>query len=512
VRRALPDGSREHGDVQTPPALAAAVVRRLAARGVRPARILEPSCGSGAFLRAARETFGARPRVVGVELRERYRHALEPLAGARTTIRFGDAAALDLAALLRDAGDGYALVVGNLPWITTDALARLGARGPQRGNPKALRGLEALTGASSFDLAEYLALRIFDALASAAPRATFAMLLKESVARRLLRELRRRAVPVAGAAVARIDARRAFGVAADAALLEIDVAPDGTTLERVDVSPSLDAPPSESWFVGEDIVAGDLAFARGTASRLVWRQGLKHDAAAVFELVRRDGGLFNGFGERVDVEDETIFPLARARDLVRGEAHDGRSHVLVPYPSLRGSEDELAHRAPRLHAYLTRHAAIVDARRSRVYTRAPRFALFGIGPYAFASHKVAISGLHREPRFVVLSGERPIQLADTAYALACESRRDALLIAALLSSEPAVRALRSGIFAGKRPVTKRLLAQLDLVALVGDPAVIDAVIATLLRWGETASGAEAVGRRLRELVEDERPKLDSGAA
>jgi hypothetical protein len=512
MRRTLPDeGSREHGDVQTPPALAAAVVRRLAARGVRPARILEPSCGTGAFLGAARATFGETPRLVGIELRERYRSALEPLAGPRTTIRFGDAAELDLAALLRDAGDGYALVVGNLPWITTDALARLGAPGPRRGNPKALRGLDALTGASSFDLAEYLALRIVDALAVAASHATFAMLLKESVARRLLRELRRRAVPIANASVARIDARRAFGVATDAALLEIDFAPEGTTLERVAVSPALDVAPAETWFVGDTIVAGDPALASGAGSRLVWRQGLKHDAAAVFEVARRDDRFVNGLGECVDVEDETIFQFVRARDLARGEAHDGHSHVLVPYASLRGSEAELARRAPRLHAYLARHAAIVDARRSSVYVRAPRFALFGIGPYAFARHKVAISGLHSEPRFVVLSGERPIQLADTAYALAFETREDAKLIAALLSSEPAVRALRSGIFAGKRPVTKRLLAQLDLAALARDPAVIGVVIAALEAGGERAP-AEAVARRLRELVTDERPKLHSGAA
>jgi hypothetical protein len=492
MRSRSADGLREHGDVQTPQPLADAIVRRLAARGVRPARILEPTCGSGAFLRAARATFGEQPYLIGVERHDaRYRAALAPLAGERTTIAFADACELDLGALLRSAGDGPALVLGNLPWITTDALARMGAgRGPRRGNPKALRGLEARTGASSFDLAEYLALRLFDALGAAAPRATFAVLLKESVARRLLRELHRRAVPVAYAAVVRIDARRAFGVAADACLLELDLTPDGAPLTRVPVAPALDAPPCETWYVDDELVTADAALRPAPPASLVWRQGLKHDAAAIFELAREGSRYVNGRGERVDVEDEVVFPFVRARDLARGGAHDGRSYVVVPYRSLRGSEDELAARAPRAHAYLTRHAATVDARRSSVYRSAPRFALFGVGPYAFAPYKVAVSGFHREPRFVVLAGERPIQLADTAYALAFARHDDAELVARILESSAAQALLRAGIFAGKRPITKRLLARLDLAALA----------------------PEADAPRVRELLRDERPEQHDGAA
>lgn len=499
---AAADGFREHGDVQTPLALAESVLRRLAARGVRPARILEPTCGSGAFLSAARTVFGADPHIAGVELRALYRDALAPLAAGRTTIRFADAAQIDLAALLGAGGDGYALVVGNLPWVTTDGLTRMRAgAGPARTNPKGLRGLDARTGASAFDVAEYLALRLFDALAHAAPRgATFAMLLKESVARRLLRELHRRCTPVACATVTRIDARRAFGVAVDACLLEIDFTPDGTRLSGVAVASALDALPDTTWFVGEDVVAGDELLVRGVESALVWRQGIKHDAAAVFEL-RTDGDrLINGFGERVEVEEDVLFPLVRARDLARGEAHDGGSFLLVPYRTIRGSEEALAAASPRAHAYLARHAALLAARRSSIYRNAARFAIFGVGPYAFAPWKVAISGLHREPRFVVLSAAKPVQLSDTAYALACETRADAELLASLLSSKPALRALRSAIFAGKRPVTKRLLARLDLLPLLDDAELVARAAS------DAALDAEAAVRRLRELLDNGRPE------
>ena len=475
-----PDGDRAHGDVQTPDTLARAVVQRLAARGVRPSRVLEPTCGAGAFLRAVRAVYGQTLPIAGIELRERYRDDLDTLGDTSTSVTFADACEIDLRPFC---GDG-ALAVGNLPWVTTDALARIDVRGPRRTNPKRLRGLDAVTGASSFDVAELIALRVLDALA---PRGRFAMLLKESVARRLLCELRRRSTPIAFVAVTRVDARRAFGVATDACLLELDLAPDGALLTVVPVAPSLDAQPDATWYVGEDLIAADPLLALGAGSALGWRQGLKHDAAAVYELTRDDDGRFvNALGEEVAVEAEVVFPLVRARDLARGQGHDGRSHVVVPYRSLRGSEDELRARAPRLHAYLTRHATALAARRSAVYRNAPPFAQFGIGPYAFAQHKVAVSGLHREPRFAVLSGELPVQVTDTGYALACESRADAELLATALNSERVRDALRSAIFAGKRPVTKRLLDRLSLAPLLDD----------------VSSLPEAERGRLRELLAD----------
>ena len=495
-----PDGVREHGDFQTPLALAREIVGRLAARGVRPDRILEPTCGAGAFLRAVRDVYGADPYVAGVELRDRYREALAPLSAARTTIRFGDAAELDLAAII--GRPGRLLVVGNLPWVTTDGLARMHAgRGPARTNPKDLRGLDARTGASSFDVAEFLSLRLFDVLARAPHGGTFAMLLKESVARRLVRELHRRKTPVTFAAVTRIDARRAFGVSVDACLLDVDVAAEGAPLAHVAVSPALDAPAAQTWFVTEHVVAADALLAPAAPSGLVWRQGIKHDAAAVFELQRVEGRLVNGFGEAVEIEDDVLFPLGRARDLARGCAHDGRSYLLVPYRAMRGSEEALAAAAPRAHAYLTRHAARLDARRSSIYRGAPRFAIFGVGAYSFAPWKVAVSGLHRDPRFVVVSAHKPVQLSDTAYALGFAARGDALLVGAVLQSAPALTALRSAIFAGKRPVTKRLLTQLDLAALTAREEIVAAAAA------DAGLDAEAAAQRLRELLAHGRPEI-----
>jgi hypothetical protein len=178
----------------------------------------------------------------------------------------------------------------------------------------------------------------------------------------------------------------------------------------------------------------------------------------------------------------------------------------MPYRGLRGSEDELRDSAPLLHAYLSAHAAVLDARRSSIYQNAPRFATFGVGPYSFALHKVAVSGLHRAPRFVVLSGDRPIQVSDTAYTLGFQTALDARLVAGLLSSRRAIETLAAGIFRGKRPITKRLLMQLDLRRLVDDADVARDVIRSLPSSDRTAAGEDSLMHHLRDLVSPvERP-------
>jgi len=58
----------EFGDFQTPPALAAAAVATLRRLGVSPRAILEPTCGRGAFVKAAAVAFPEAARIVGVDI------------------------------------------------------------------------------------------------------------------------------------------------------------------------------------------------------------------------------------------------------------------------------------------------------------------------------------------------------------------------------------------------------------------------------------------------------------
>ena len=93
----------EYGDFQTPPELADAVCRVLAAE--RPASIIEPTCGTGAFLGAALQRFPSAKFAIGFDLNPRYvsaarRRLAEIPVNAECTLRTDDFFRTDWSALV----------------------------------------------------------------------------------------------------------------------------------------------------------------------------------------------------------------------------------------------------------------------------------------------------------------------------------------------------------------------------------------------------------------------------
>jgi hypothetical protein len=81
---------------------------------------------------------------------------------------------------------GPLLVIGNPPWVTNSALGTLQSNNtPIKTNFKKLNGLDAMTGSSNFDIAEYIILKLIHELSSEEP--TIAMLCKTTVARNILK-------------------------------------------------------------------------------------------------------------------------------------------------------------------------------------------------------------------------------------------------------------------------------------------------------------------------------------
>jgi hypothetical protein len=437
------------GDFQTPPALAAEMLAALHARGVRPACVIEPTCGRGAFLRAAAQTYDGAQQIIGVEWQaERYGPELAQIAASdrRITTHFADAYALDFAALA--AGAGEVLVVGNPPWVTTAALGKLAAGAPQprRSRDHGLRGLDARTGAANFDVAEFLALKLITDLQRR--RFVLALLVKESVARKVVASALRRGMPLRAAEIVRIDARRWFGVAVDACCLIVHGGDDGAAPPKIAVRDAFEGAVVAWLAAGHD---------DDRAAVPAWRQGIKHDAASVFELRRAGTHWYNAAGERVDIEPEYVFPLWKARALHAGEAPaDG---LIVPQRRLGAPTGALAESAPKLHAYLSRHARRLAARKSSIYRNAPPYAIFGVGPYTFAPWKVAVAGFYAEPRFRVIGPleERPVVFGDTAYFVPFADEAPARAFAARCTDPATAAAISTQVVRGKRPITKRLL-------------------------------------------------------
>jgi hypothetical protein len=474
---------RDLGDFQTPPELAAEVLACLGPIGRRWPRVLEPTCGQGHFIVALlAQTFPPR-EIQAIEIQDNHCTAARAVStsdkrspNVRVRIHQADLFSVDLGTDLTWEENGPLLVVGNPPWVTSAELGRLGAsvRPPKR-RIDGLDGLAALTGSSNFDVAEAVWLKLITELAEQAP--TIALLCKTSVARRILERAHRARLPVAKASMRRLDATRWFGAAVDACLFQVELgAPGG--LREVPVYASLAQPRRETvmGFAGGWLIADRESYAASArvdgACPLTWRQGVKHDAAAVMELQRdaESGRLTNRAGEILDVEAEFVYPLIKGGDLglPRDPAHPERA-VLVTQQRIGEDTTALAGVAPRLWSYLQAHSESFSKRRSSIYRGGPPFAMFGIGPYSFAPFKVAIGALHKEPRFKALGPRagKPILLDDTCYILPCSSAPEAAVLTALCNDPITLAFLRAASFkSAKRPLTKALLQRIDLEAIL----------------------------------------------
>ena len=182
---------------------------------------------------------------------------------------------------------------------------------------------------------------------------------------------------------------------------------------------------------------------------LTWRQGLKHDAAAVMELdcEAGTGRMRNRSGELVDVEAEFVYPLIKGGDVVRDAEHRERA-VVVTQQRIGDDTTTLLELAPRLWRYLEQHSASFSKRKSSIYRGQPLFAMFGIGPYSFAPFKVAIGGLNKEPWFVALGPRerKPMMLDDTCYFLPCSTAAEAAVLTALCNDPITLGFLRCASF------------------------------------------------------------------
>lgn len=460
----------EHGDWQTPPDLAAAVVAHVAAQP-RFASVLEPTCGRGAFLAAAAERLPLA-RLLGFDVSESYVDEARARLDARATIEQADFFALDWPRVLSELPEPI-LVLGNPPWVTNAALGSLGSANlPPKLNWKREQGLDARTGKSNFDISEWMLLELLDALVD--HEFELAMLCKASVARRIATQVDARAWPLAGE-LRSIDARRHFGAAVEAVLLRVWKVPEAGPLRWPSFA-SLDATtPQHHLGVVEGRVLRDLDAHQRTAAlagrcELAWRSGIKHDCAAVMELSRDADGLRrNGRGELVEIEDEHVLPLLKGSDLANQRLAP-RRELIVTQRRIGEDTRRLVEAAPRLWSYLDAHAADFAARKSSIYRGQSPYAMFGVGDYSFAPYKLAIGGLYKRLEFVLVRPHegRPVLVDDTAYFVPCASEDEAEQLFELLTSPLAREFFESRVFWDhKRPINKALLASLSLRALAG---------------------------------------------
>jgi hypothetical protein len=296
------------------------------------------------------------------------------------------------------------------------------------------------------------------------------------VARNVLSYVEKFNLPYANFSIRGIDAKGWFNASVDACLFTLEyneipnyVCPVYSSLTSLE--------PSHSIGVVEGRLVADMdrytstVFADGK-SPAEWRSGVKHDAAAVMELA-------NEMLPEMELETEYVFPLLKCTDLFRGRLEPKRSMV-VPQHNFGEDTGHLEFGAPNLWKYLQSNRAALDSRGSSIYKVQPRFAVFGLGPYTFQPYKIAISGLHKEVRFVLLGPieGKPIVVDDACYILSFDEATEAVMTFALLNSPTALNLLKALIFwDSKRPISKKLLQRLDLraIALATDLHVLETI-------------------------------------
>jgi hypothetical protein len=472
----------EFGDFQTPLALAREVCALLIRQGVEANAIVEPTCGIGSFLLAASESF-PKAQLLGWDINSDYvaqtKSALVQAGAAkRATVGqqdfFSHNWEMELAGIR-----GSLLILGNLPWVTNATVSGMnGSNLPAKENFQNFRGIAALTGKSNFDISEWMLIQLVKSLRGRT--ATIAMLCKTAIARKLLRFAWQNDGRITKASLHRIDAKKHFGAAVDACLFLVQTGSSGLT--EAAVFDDLDArtPSKFLGLAGEDLVSNvrvykKLKHLEGLCP-YQWRSGVKHDCASVMELKRdENNALHNKLDEKVEVEPDFLFPLLKCSDLANGRTEPGR-FVLVTQTRVGEDTAGISAIAPLTWDYLHSHRKLFEARKSSIYAARIPFALFGIGDYSFAPWKVAISGLHKTPRFVLVEPfqNKPVLFDDTCYFLSFQNEEEARVVADILNSEPCLLFISSLLFEdSKRPITVDLLQRLNLHAIAQETGLAD---------------------------------------
>ena len=457
--------NNEFGDFQTPIELARRLVATLPHRPWR--RVLEPTCGVGNFLSAMHEQSPDAERV-GIEVQPEYAATASVFGKIITASIFDFDLARDIA---WTSEPGATLVIGNPPWVTNSQLSVLhSANRPTRANTKNARGIDAITGSSNFDIAEFIWIKLLTEFADRP--ATIAMICKTQVARNVLLHCATQQLPVTGSSVRMIDAKKWFDAGVDACWFTVELGP-GKFDYTAQTYPSIDAPqPDNSIGVVDGQLVADVdAYQRSKqfdgASPLTWRQGIKHDATAVMELIEKDGPRTKS-GISVDIERDHLFSLFKCTDVYRDKLDVVSRWMIVPQTHTGDDTETLASTAPKLWKYLTENAAVLDGRKSSIYRNRARFCIFGVGPYTFAPYKIAISGFHKVPRFRIVGpyDGTPAVFDDATYLLPFEDPAACAVAHALLTGQEASDLIAALAFwDSKRPVTKKLLQRIDLRAI-----------------------------------------------
>lgn len=511
---------KDFGDFQTPIHLTEQICSKLNLLGVNPDVVIEPMCGMGNFVVSSIRNFPSISEICAIDIQPQYkwRFVVNLINNARLNtypnkikifFEVKDFFKFDFVSNIADKSENLnektILIIGNPPWITNTQLSKLNSSNiPNKSNIKKFKGLEAVTGKSNFDIAESMVISLIQKFnqVSITKECTIAMLCKTSVMRNIIRDAKCLNLSLYNTRCYLIDTKKEFNIAADAGLLIIYLgSKDHTKLPdyrcRVyDFSEESQRDKlihifgyTHGYFVSDIQKYKSVSHLEGK-SFLNWRQGVKHDAKKIFEIIEfKDSNpevifktdknrnnasssltkkYFNYYGEEVILEKEIIFPLIKSSDIKQLFIDNTNRSIIITQRKIGQDTSYIQNEYPLLWEYLNRYRSRIDIRKSRIYKNKPPFSIFGIGTYAFDPYKVAISGFYKNPQFALVLpiDGRPIMLDDTCYYLSFKSLQEASIYWIILNSELVQSFLEAVTFRdAKRPYTKEKLMRINLNAV-----------------------------------------------
>lgn len=458
-------GKREYGDYQTPLFFAEQVCSFLKeGLHIKPSVVIEPTCGLGAFLKASR-LFNP-DSIYGIEVNSKYcQNCSDNINDDRVTIYNADFFNFDFRTLTKVKNP---LVLGNPPWVTNSELSSMQSNNvPNKSNIKGLKGIDAMTGASNFDICEYIISKLISVFKNS--NATIAMLCKTSVARNVFIEINRLNVSCEYCNLYEIDTKKIFNINASACLLVIQLA------ENKDCTPKAC---NVYDFRHPDVIKSSFGYKNGLFYSdlsvdsenfdgiccFEWRQGVKHDCSKVMELTAVKEGFMNGNKQVIDIESDIVFPLVKSSMFKKPIVDTFSKFVIVTQKKVGEATSHLQNEVPKTWAYLNGNKELLDNRKSSIYRGAPQFSMFGVGDYSYSQYKVGISGFYKEPLFSVLHSpdEKPVMTDDTSYFICFDDFDDAYVAMLYLNTKQVKNFLKNIIFKdAKRPYTKKILSRID---------------------------------------------------
>jgi hypothetical protein len=481
--------NQDLGDFQTPLDFTYKICQYLQNQNCNPEILLEPTCGEGNFVISALRIFPSLKKIFCVDLQTKYEWnfklniiKLRSEQEFQANINFYrlNIFSSEFSNIFKNFekySEKEFLVIGNPPWITNTELSKLDSLNlPEKSNFKGLKGLDALTGKSNFDIAENIMINLLKNLMKSRLSGKIAFLLKDTVIQKLLKENHRSPLKLSKNFALETDFQKIFHINAHGSLF---IANFGDSSEHICKKQSFLENTKNSQYntfgwVDKKFVSNienylKYEWLEGKSPK-IWRQGVKHDLSKVMVLnYDPKGNLVNGNDEKVDLEKNFLYPFLKSSDLQVKIAQKSRFELIITQHKLGQDTKLLNEKAPKLWDYLNQNLDKFTARKSKIYNNKPLFSIFGIGNYTFKPFKIGVSGFYKKLNFCLIKpqDEKPVILDDTSYFLFFDTLMEAFFTWTFLNFPDVREFISSIVFINeKRPYKKEVLMRLNYAKLI----------------------------------------------